>query len=73
MFRNYRNFVLKTAALAFCLKTSIAAYGEPGGPAAAQDFIRDHLATERPLAWNELTRHAIGSPLNAKAFASEFK
>src|SRR5262249_23026661 len=27
----------------------------------------------RTLDWNALTRHATGSPLNAKAFAADFK
>jgi peptidyl-dipeptidase A len=27
----------------------------------------------RTLSWNELTRHATGAPLNAKAFAADFK
>jgi peptidyl-dipeptidase A len=27
----------------------------------------------RTLSWNELTRHATGAPLNAKAFAADFR
>ena len=31
------------------------------------------LRARRPLSWNELTKHATGEELNAKAFAAEFK
>ena len=31
------------------------------------------FAPGRTLSWNDLTRHATGEPLNAKAFAADFK
>ncbi len=36
-------------------------------------FMRERVfAPGKTLPWNELTRHATGEPLNAKAFAAEF-
>lgn len=36
-------------------------------------FMRNRVfAPGKTLPWNELTRHATGEPLNAKAFAAEF-
>jgi peptidyl-dipeptidase A len=36
-------------------------------------FMRDRVfAPGRSLSWNDLTRHATGEPLSAKAFAEEF-
>ena len=31
------------------------------------------FAPGRSLSWDELTKHATGAPLNAKAFAADFK
>jgi peptidyl-dipeptidase A len=41
---------------------------------AVGDFMRKRVfAPGRSLSWNELTRHATGQPLKAKAFAADFK
>ncbi len=38
------------------------------------EFMRKKVfASGRTLSWNELTKHATGEPLNAKAFAEDFK
>jgi peptidyl-dipeptidase A len=38
------------------------------------DFMRQRVfAPGRTLHWNALTKHATGEPLNAKAFAADFK
>lgn len=44
-----------------------------GNPAAGQ-FMQKHVFEPgKTLDWNELTRHATGEELNAKAFASDFR
>jgi peptidyl-dipeptidase A len=44
------------------------------GNKAVGDFMRQRVvAPGRTLSWNELTKHATGEPLNAKAFAADFQ
>ena len=41
-------------------------------PAVGKFMIERVFSQGKRLPWNELTRHATGEPLNAKAFAAEF-
>jgi peptidyl-dipeptidase A len=42
------------------------------GNRAAGEFLRERVFEPGlTLPWNELTRHATGEPLNAKAFAED--
>ena len=41
-------------------------------PAVGRFMIERVFSQGKRLPWNELTRHATGEPLNAKAFAAEF-
>jgi peptidyl-dipeptidase A len=44
------------------------------GDKAVGEFMKKRVFEPgRSLSWNELTRHATGEPLNAKAFAADFK
>jgi peptidyl-dipeptidase A len=44
------------------------------GNKAVGDFMRKRVfAPGRTMSWNELTKHATGEELNAKAFAEDFK
>ncbi len=44
------------------------------GNKAVGDFMRKRVFDPgRTLSWNALTKHATGEPLNAKAFAADFK
>jgi peptidyl-dipeptidase A len=44
------------------------------GNTGVGDFMKEKVfAPGRTLAWNDLTKHATGEPLNAKAFASDFR
>jgi peptidyl-dipeptidase A len=44
-----------------------------GNPAVGEFMKKKVFAPGRTLAWNELTKFATGEPLNAKAFADDFK
>jgi peptidyl-dipeptidase A len=44
-----------------------------GNPAVGQFMKQKVFEPGRKLPWNELTRFATGEPLNAKAFAEDFK
>lgn len=44
------------------------------GKPAVGEFMKTRVFLPgRSLSWNELTRHATGEPLNAKAFAADFR
>jgi peptidyl-dipeptidase A len=44
------------------------------GNTGVGDFMKAKVfAPGRTLAWNDLTKHATGESLNAKAFAADFK
>ena len=44
------------------------------GNKAVGDFMKKKVFEPgKTLAWNELTEHATGEPLKAKAFAADFK
>ena len=44
------------------------------GDKAVGDFMKKKVFEPgRTLTWNELTKHATGEMLNAKAFAADFK
>jgi peptidyl-dipeptidase A len=44
------------------------------GKKSVGQFMNERVfAPGRRLSWNELTRHATGAPLNAKAFAADFQ
>src|ERR1700674_3643196 len=44
------------------------------GDLAVGEFMKTRVFEPgRTLTWNELTKHATGAPLNAKAFAADFK
>jgi peptidyl-dipeptidase A len=44
------------------------------GNKAVGEFMKKRVfAPGRTLSWNELTKHATGAPLNAKAFAADFQ
>jgi len=44
-----------------------------GNPAVGEFMKKKVFEPGRTLAWNELTKFATGEPLNAKAFAEDFK
>ena len=44
----------------------------PGDKRIGQFMKSKVFSQGRLLPWNELTRHATGEPLNARAFAAEF-
>jgi peptidyl-dipeptidase A len=44
-----------------------------GNPAVGEFMKKKVFEPGRTLAWNELTKFATGEPLNAKAFAADFK
>jgi peptidyl-dipeptidase A len=44
-----------------------------GNPGVGEFMRKKVFAPGRTLPWNELTKHATGEPLNAKAFAEDFR
>ncbi|HZY86400.1 MAG TPA: peptidase M3, partial [Gemmataceae bacterium] len=44
------------------------------GNKAVGEFMKQRVfGPGRTMSWNELTKHATGAPLNAKAFAADFR
>lgn len=54
------------------LKKRPAEANYTGNPAVGQWMKEKVFAPGRKLPWNDLTRHATGEPLGAKAFAADF-
>lgn len=78
-YHNYMMGELFACQVHAAIVRDLAIDGEPRdaiytrNPAVGDFMNKKVFAPGRSLTWNELTQHATGEPLNAKAFAAEFQ
>jgi peptidyl-dipeptidase A len=78
-YHNYMMGELFASQLHHAMARELAPGGDPSrvdyvASRAVGDFLRSRVfAPGRSLSWNELTRHATGAPLGAKAFSQDFR
>ena len=78
-YHNYMMGELFACQVHAAIVRELALSGEPRtaiymrNPAVGKFMVEKVFAPGRMLPWNELTRHATGENLNAKAFAAEFQ